>query len=953
MFSFNHRTFQLRRRRLARLASCPPAVQSEQQPEPQQPAAVPDDSPAANVTAGLDGKESVSENMDTDHEKIEPEAKSEFPELSSPLNKRLKNSSDSLTGIEEMDVVKTDIVKSSLTGEIDMEWDAATRRDSAKRQKACPGARDVTESPADHISGLIHPLFSRIFPFFDASVLQTVDAQIPDKDRPFYYMNCASAFLMDFVTNIFASDFTDLIGKLSPGLETSEPSKKSVWDTILVNRDKIGLSLFYLMQSYESIDLAAKDPKTQSPPLVDVLIDARSQCISLATLILTNTFGTASESSQSPLITFVLNSWHRDFLSELLASCYKEHGTGGDFRLIFEPLLLAVWQEMYSLSSLSKSFVKPLQALNELCDVTVVDTSTKRPICQLLVEMDNWIPEMCTNAPGRELTSLSFLSPFFSLSVFAEDDAKIVDEFYGSGKLSQETTKIVTSRLQALLSQAREEMFGIMHHMVLNSSSRDAVLSFIAEVMLRNEKRAQLQVDEKLVATDGFMLNMAFVLQKLSLKIKAERVESQYPFHSDALIRMRKQETRLKMVTNEAESWATGLKAVGEINFQTRCFFLALECHHLSLIPCMRKYTRRIRAIREYSRIAEELTQSQQVWSRSPAASRNLSLIRRWKEHAQRLAKAKTCADAGLLDQQLLTNTLRFYCLHMRVLLRSLGSWHPDTGFTTTLPATGAPSETFAAYPEWFVEDVADFLLFTIQHMPQVIDCDLSDELIFFLVILICADGCLANPYLVAKLIEVVFLSCPSVHFYTERFNQRLLSHPLAQKHLAKALMKFYTDVESTGASSEFYDKFTIRYHISVIFKRMWNHPVHQSAMIEESKNGDQFVRFVNMLTNDTTFLLDESLESLKRIHEIQDSLDRNESSNQNLSNDQVQSRQRQLANDERQCRSYLTLATETVDMFFYLTEMITEPFYRPVSLCLASGSDVNGSHFFRNLWID
>lgn len=33
---------------------------------------------------------------------------------------------------------------------------------------------------------------------------------------------------------------------------------------------------------------------------------------------------------------------------------------------------------------------------------------------------------------------------------------------------------------------------------------------------------------------------------------------------------------------------------------------------------------------------------------------------------------------------------------------------------------------------------------------------------------------------------------------------------------------------------------------------------------------GKQFVRFINMIINDATYLLDESLESLKRIHEIQ-----------------------------------------------------------------------------------
>ena len=48
---------------------------------------------------------------------------------------------------------------------------------------------------------------------------------------------------------------------------------------------------------------------------------------------------------------------------------------------------------------------------------------------------------------------------------------------------------------------------------------------------------------------------------------------------------------------------------------------------------------------------------------------------------------------------------------------------------------------------------------------------------------------------------------------------------------------------------------------------------------------------------------------------------------------EQQQTEQRQLAQDEKQCRSYLTLATETVDMFHYLTDKIQKPFLIPVSM--------------------
>lgn len=45
-----------------------------------------------------------------------------------------------------------------------------------------------------------------------------------------------------------------------------------------------------------------------------------------------------------------------------------------------------------------------------------------------------------------------------------------------------------------------------------------------------------------------------------------------------------------------------------------------------------------------------------------------------------------------------------------------------------------------------------------------------------------------------------------------------------------------FLDVETTGSSSEFYDKFTIRYHISIILKSFWDSAVHKLTLINESR---------------------------------------------------------------------------------------------------------------------
>ena len=52
--------------------------------------------------------------------------------------------------------------------------------------------------------------------------------------------------------------------------------------------------------------------------------------------------------------------------------------------------------------------------------------------------------------------------------------------------------------------------------------------------------------------------------------------------------------------------------------------------------------------------------------------------------------------------------------------------------------------------------------------------------------------------------------------------------------------------------------------------KSMWDSATHKMAIISESHNGKNFIKFINMMMNDTTFLLDESLDALKRIHDVQ-----------------------------------------------------------------------------------
>ncbi|XP_043469327.1 ubiquitin conjugation factor E4 B [Leptopilina heterotoma] len=690
-------------------------------------------------------------------------------------------------------------------------------------------------------------------------------------------------------------------------------------------------SLVYLMDCYTRVAIEERNhPKrSSSPPLSEVLAILRAQCIQHTNLVLQGLVGlsptTSLSANSSPMIYPLLSQkLPRGFLHELVARTHTQSQT---FNKIFTPLLQALYLAMQQGSLVGNTHRRPIEALEELIDIRVGTNGTTRPICRLLTHQVQFLPDVMTSAVGRELARTSFLGPFFSVSVFAEDQPKVAEKFF-SGNPS--TDKSMNSTLQQELESIRTSLHKILHAVLANSNCRETTLAYLAALLKHNEKRTQIQAEEFALAGDGFMLNLLSVLQMLSVKIKLDTIDSMYPFHPNSLVDVTN-ETRLKLSSQEVEDW---LKETGkthkwtEAKFPTQCWFLTLHCHHIALLPALQKYQRKLRALRDLQKMLDELQASEAQWKDTPFAVRNKEFIKRWKQQLKRLGKSKSCADAGLIDPVLLSRALHFYASVASILLGLLTQTDPNSA----LPELPLPQEVpnvFTALPEWYVEDIAEFLLFTLQFSPAVVVNNMDNSLITWLLVMVCTPHCIRNPYLIAKVIEVLFVINPSVQARTEALHEQIMSHPISRTHLASYLMKFYTDVETTGSSSEFYDKFSIRYHISLILKSMWDSPIHRVAIVNESNNGKQFVKFINMLMNDTTFLLDESLESLKRIHEVQELMS-DEAGWSAFTQEQQQTRTRQLTADERQARSYLTLAKETVAMFHYLTVDIREPFLRP-----------------------
>lgn len=72
-----------------------------------------------------------------------------------------------------------------------------------------------------------------------------------------------------------------------------------------------------------------------------------------------------------------------------------------------------------------------------------------------------------------------------------------------------------------------------------------------------------------------------------------------------------------------------------EPKFPTECYFLTVQAHHLSILPITRKYTRRLRAIRDLTRMCDEMEKAEVAWKNTPIASRNKELLARWKSQVK------------------------------------------------------------------------------------------------------------------------------------------------------------------------------------------------------------------------------------------------------------------------------------------------------------------------------
>ena len=551
----------------------------------------------------------------------------------------------------------------------------------------------------------------------------------------------------------------------------------------------------------------------------------------------------------------------------------------------------------------------------------------ERPLGALFANDHGFLPPIAKT--GALLEKASRLGPFLSISCFPTDPALAAQFFPDMSnpvalEASMSSLRMSAGVVQNALTATAKELFK-------NPEAKEQLFKFIAASCSLNNSRAQqwfphaegqrllhaiapqtIEAPQAMrtYSQDGFMINLAAILLNLCDPFTAPnsphaaKIDATYLLSTNRLVL--KEETRLCATTDDVMYWLDprnpdlrqryldrlaeeGLVQDDEgtppleisTSFGTisEYFFLTMRVLHVGMLA---SFSMLEKLAKEHSRWQQDVNVREQELLRlrhagGPEAAAMVaqldSEVKQVKKWIDAIKQCNLCYQTQLADPQLVAMCVRYYRLVARWLVAT--AQPPPEG----LPLPDKVPRLFAALPEFCMSDIADFLKNVTQLAPQAFEQMAAEELYDFVTLMVTFIGSpkyVKNPYLRATFTKLLCYLVPRQaddsgrRHASDRLASVFHSHPLAQKHLAPAVMQFFVDIEFTGSHTSAYDKYEYRHEMTQILEYFWATPVYKEAMISFAQDLKKFVRFVNMLINDSIYAMNEALTKLAGIKQVQ-----------------------------------------------------------------------------------
>lgn len=195
--------------------------------------------------------------------------------------------------------------------------------------------------------------------------------------------------------------------------------------------------------------------------------------------------------------------------------------------------------------------------------------------------------QMAQSAPAIERNTI--LGPFFRLSPVSNDSTRTF--FPAPRSMDKNAIGLSQDSMRSCLTLHQGDLMTITNAFVRASpATRGRTLDWFAYIMNTNQKRRAMRVNYKEVASDGFMLNVTRVLDRLSEPFmdnsfsKMDRISVDY-FRQNPRLDI-KEETKLNADQAASDKFYE-TQVPGNPHFISEIFFLNLAAHHYGLEGCV------------------------------------------------------------------------------------------------------------------------------------------------------------------------------------------------------------------------------------------------------------------------------------------------------------------------------------------------------------------------------
>ena len=546
-------------------------------------------------------------------------------------------------------------------------------------------------------------------------------------------------------------------------------------------------------------------------------------------------------------------------------------------------------------------------------------------VVEKMVASEKWIP----SENPKELEQGSLVGPMFALSPL---QGSIPQSFFPNAKtMSHGDLQSTMNSLRISVHHLQNAFFTFTNQVIRSSEqARYRMIQWFGKVVNNNKKRRALQVDPNTVSSDGFMVNVSAVLDRLCEPFidykssKIDRVSVDYFRQSDILDIL--EDTKIKSDQHQFEEYIKA-RLPTEPNFISHMFYLNTAFKFYGHGAALEKNEKLYKQVEDMEKQLERLEGDEINWGATPQAPLYRNALKRLRQQIESLSSYRLALEALATDPLDNARSLSFASFIANWMVRVVDPQHGYPHTPVHMPLPAEPNDVFKNLPEYFLEVPIELYSNAYKYDPQTASGAQNQDIVVFALVFLRTSSYINNPHLKAKLAELLFLGTWRQRSMAKGILDDILnSNDFVIEHLFAALITEYIEVEHTGLHTQFYDKFNIRYHISQVMSAVWDNTTYRNNLANESReNADRFIQFVALMLNDATYLLDESLTKLKEIRDLQKELEQQAAAT--TLSEQGQERQSHLQQIEQQAKTYMSLATDTINLLRRFTASVPDAF--------------------------